>query len=63
MKKSSQKKPQKIISVPKNNPIYSRLKKIVKFNPKKIKYKRVKLKKKSRDEKRERLILSPALGT
>jgi hypothetical protein len=46
MKKSSKKKPQKIISVPKNNPIYSQLKKIVKFNPKKIKYKRVKLKKK-----------------
>jgi hypothetical protein len=32
------------------------LKKIVKFNPKKIKYKRVKLKKKSRDEKREGLF-------
>jgi len=45
MKKSSQKKPQKIISVPKNNPIYSQLKKIVKFNPKKIQYRRVKLKK------------------
>jgi hypothetical protein len=39
------------------------LKKIVKFNPKKIQYRRVKLKKKSRDEKKERLILSPTLGT
>jgi hypothetical protein len=39
------------------------LKKIVKFNPNKIKYRRVKLKKKSRDKKRERLILSPTLGS
>jgi len=36
MKKSSKKKPQKIISVPKNNPIYSQLKKLLNSIPKKL---------------------------